>query len=157
MESKGKWIQWKFCFESLEIANQSKLVKMLWFIIYFIFHWAIFWSLNDPKMGLRCDILSFWLHLTTAAFPNLNTLDFTFSVFTWMNDIQKHPHHYQTSCTSFFRMAERWNAWHAVWSVAKCILYFKQTLPWKLWYVCPWKETVHVFHLHRERKRNGGC
>lgn len=57
----------------------------------------------------------------------------------------------------FFRMAERWNAWHAVWSVAKCILYFKQTVPWKLWYVCPWRKTVHVFHLHGERKRNSGC
>lgn len=122
-------------------------------------HWAILWSLNHQKPGLRCDILSARLQLLTAAFSNHYTLDFTFPIFTWMSDKQKHPHHYHTSCTSFLRMVERWYTCHAVWSVAKCILYFKQTVPWKLWDACPWRKTVQEFHLHRERtsKEIGRC
>lgn len=139
------------------MQNLSKLVKILQIIVCHVIYWIILSVLNDPKNGLRCDILSFWLHLPSAAFSNHYTLDFTFSVFTWVNDIQKHPHHFQASCTKFFRMDERWNVWHAVWSVAKCILDFKQTVPWKLWYVCPWRKQVHAFHPHGQRNRNGRC
>lgn len=59
-------------------------------------HWAILWSLNYSKPGLRCDILSAWLQLLSQVFSNHYTLDFTFPIFTWMSDTQKHPHHYQT-------------------------------------------------------------